>query len=391
MTIARNVSETPAIDFVFFDAGGGHRSSALALKSVIESKGYGWEVRLVNLQEVLDPLDIFRKLTRVRLQDLYNLMLAKGWTLGSGYLLPVMQTVIRMYHRAAVKLLTDFWRERQPAMVVSLIPNLNRALYESIERALPGTPMVTILTDLADYPPHFWMEKQQQYFICGTGRAVEQALAMGHDRPRVFQTSGMILRPNFYEEQTCDRGEERRRLGLDPNLPTGLVLFGGHGSNVMRSIAKSLGNSRCDLQLILVCGRNARLLERLQRLRTRNQLVVLGFTKDIPYYMHLSDFFIGKPGPGSISEALKMKLPVIVESNAWTLPQERFNAEWIRERGVGIVLPNFRRIDEAVGQFLSDAQLERARAKIAELDNRAVYEVPALLERILVSHSVLRH
>ena len=153
---------TPPIDFVFFDAGGGHRSAALALKAVIDSEGYGWDVRLVNLQEVLDSLDIFRKITRVRLQDLYNLMLARGWTLGSGYALPVMQRIIRLHHGPSVRLLSEFWRGRQPSMVVSLVPNLNRALFDSLRRVLPGTPMVTVLTDLADYPPHFWIEKKQQ-------------------------------------------------------------------------------------------------------------------------------------------------------------------------------------------------------------------------------------
>ena len=64
--------------------------------------------------------------------------------------------------------------------------------------------------------------------------------------------------------------------------------------------------------------------------------------------MQLADYFIGKPGPGSISEAVAMRLPVIVERNAWTLPQERYNAEWVREQGVGIVLTNFRGIARAV-------------------------------------------
>ncbi len=68
----------PKLDFIYFEAGGGHRSAATALQSVIASQSYGWDVRLVNLQEVLDPLDIFRKLTRIRLQDLYNLLLAKA-------------------------------------------------------------------------------------------------------------------------------------------------------------------------------------------------------------------------------------------------------------------------------------------------------------------------
>ena len=381
------MQSTPTLDFVYFDAGGGHRSAALALQAIIESEGYGWNVRLVNLQEVLDSLDIFRKITRVRLQDIYNLLLAKGWTLGSPYMLPVMQSVIRMYHPAAVKLLAEYWRERRPDMVVSLVPNLNRALFESLRQALSQVPMVTVLTDLADYPPHFWMENQPQYFICGTDRAVEQARAMHHPESYVFQVSGMILRPPFYEARSCDRAEERLGLGLDPYLPTGLVLFGGHGSNVMFSIARRLGNSSCRLQLILICGRNAKLKKRLECLDTPNKLLIRGFTKDIPYYMHLSDFFIGKPGPGSISEALQMQLPVIVESNAWTLPQERFNAEWIRERGVGIVLKNFRDVERAVEEISSDGRLEKMKAKIGLIQNRALYEVPAILARILALHA----
>src|SRR6266516_2267430 len=187
-------------------------------------------------------------------------------------------------------------------MVVSFVPNFNRALFESLRRALPGVPLVTILTDLADYPPHFWMEKQSQYFVCGTQRAKEQALALGHPSSRVLQVSGMILRPRIYETQSIEAREERERLGLEPYLPTGLVLFGGEGSNVMFSIAQRLGDSSTNLQLIMICGRNTKLRKRLEALTTRNKILVEGFTKEIPYYMHLSDFFIGKPGPGSISE-----------------------------------------------------------------------------------------
>lgn len=359
----------------------------MALESVIAAQGYGWNVRLVNLQEVLDSLDIFRKITRIRLEDLYNLLLAKGWTLGSAQLLPLMQRVIRIYHSAAVKLLTEYWRARRPDMVVSLVPNLNRAMFESLEKALPGTPFVTILTDLADYPPHFWMEKQQQYFICGTERACEQARVLGHAGSRVFRASGMILRPDFYEPPARDQAQERRRLGLDPDLPTGLVLFGGQGSNVMVSIAQRLGNSSLAVQLILICGRNAKLKARLEKLKTRNRLFVEGFTKQIPYYMHLSDFFIGKPGPGSISEALQMHLPVIVESNAWTLPQERYNAQWVREQGVGMVLKNFRGIEAAVKELLSTQRLARMKEKISAISNRAVFEIPVILQKILAERA----
>jgi hypothetical protein len=377
------LQHTPTLDFVYFDAGGGHRNAATALQGVIASGNYGWNVRLVNLQEVLDSLDVFRKITRIRLEDIYNLVLARGWTLGSSQLLPLMQAVIRLYHPAQVKLLAKYWERQRPSMVVSFVPNFNRALFESLRRALPGVPLVTILTDLADYPPHFWIEKQPQYFVCGTQRAKEQALAMGHPTGRVFQVGGMILRPQFYETDSMDCREERERLGLDPYLPTGLVLFGGQGSNVMFSIAERLGNSSANLQLIMICGRNAKLRARLASLKTRNKIFVEGFTKEIPYYMRLSDFFIGKPGPGSISESLKLNLPVIVERNAWTLPQERYNADWIRDQGVGIVLENFREIENAVKNLIASDRLEAIKKHISALHNRAVFEIPGVLDRIL--------
>jgi 1,2-diacylglycerol 3-beta-galactosyltransferase len=230
------------------------------------------------------------------------------------------------------------------------------------------------------------MEKQTQYFICGTGKAVEQALGMGHAAECVFQASGMILRPAFYSSSAVNTREERTRLGLAPDLPTGIVLFGGEGSNTMFSIAQILGNSAKDLQLILICGRNTRLQKRLQGLKTRNRLFVEGFTREIPYYMSLADFFIGKPGPGSISEALHMGLPVIVESNAWTLPQERFNAEWVREHKFGMVLRSFRQISAAVDDLLTGDRLHEMRSRILQMNNRAVYEVPRILERILAAH-----
>ena len=111
-------------------------------------------------------------------------------------------------------------------------------------------------------------------------------------------------------------------------------------------------------------------------------MFVEGFTKEVPRYMQLADYFIGKPGPGSISEAVAMRLPVIVERNAWTLPQERYNAEWVREMGVGIVLPNFRGIARAVEELLEPAAYERFREATERLENRAVFEIPEILEQI---------
>jgi 1,2-diacylglycerol 3-beta-galactosyltransferase len=300
------------IDLVFFDAGGGHRAAANALRQVMEAEHRPWEIRVINLQELLDPLDIFRKITRIRLQDIYNLMLRKGWTLGSPQLTRMMHGIIRLYHRPTVRLLEKFWREEKPDLVVSVVPNFNRALGESLRRALPHVPLVTVLTDFADYPPHFWIERQPQFLICGTERAAQQARTMGHDAAHIFRTSGMILAPKFYENVETDRLAERQKLSLDPDLPTGLVLFGGHGSRVMLDIARRLDASGLKLQLIFICGKNQALVQELGKMPRHIPMFVEGFTAEVQRYMRLADFFIGKPGPGSISEALAMKLPVLV-------------------------------------------------------------------------------
>jgi UDP-N-acetylglucosamine:LPS N-acetylglucosamine transferase len=371
------------IDLVYFDAGGGHRAAANALRQVANQQQRPWDVRLINLQDLLDPLDIFRKITGLRLQEIYNLMLRKGWTLGSPQLTRFMHGIIRLYHGPTVHLLEKFWREERPDLVVSVVPNFNRAMGESLRHALPRVPLVTILTDFADYPPHFWIERQPQYLICGTERAAAQARALGHDDAHIFKTSGMILAPKFYEPVEMDRRAERQKLGLDPDLPTGLVLFGGHGSGVMLSIAQRLDASGLKLQLILICGRSDALASRLRKMPHRIPIFVEGFTTEVPHYMRLSDFFIGKPGPGSISEALAMKLPVLVEKNAWTLPQERYNADWVVEKQAGLVLRSFRYVVQAVAELLQPESYRRFHAYAAAIENRAVFEIPDILDKIL--------
>ncbi|MGQ5489242.1 glycosyltransferase [Thauera sp. ZXT1-4] len=371
---------TTKIDLIYFNAGGGHRASALALEAALHRQAPSWQVRLVNLFEVLDPQDKFRSITGSGPEDWYNKRLSRGWTLGMAQELKLLQAAIRFAHPLLLRSLQQHWLRTEPDLVVSLVPNFNRALHESLASSLPGVPYVTLLTDLADLPPSFWIEPDQlQHFICGTPRAAEQARILGHDTRRIHLTSGMIIRPEFYAPAKVDRAEERLRLGLDPRRPTGLVLFGGHGSKAMLGIAQRLAATT---QLILICGHNRALAARLRQLPVIAPRRVVEFTSDIPYYMQLADFFIGKPGPGSISEAVQQGLPVIVVDNAWTMPQERYNAQWVRENGVGIVHGSFRTIERAVAQLLSG--MDAFKARVRQMENRALFEVPEILDRILV-------
>jgi UDP-N-acetylglucosamine:LPS N-acetylglucosamine transferase len=369
------------LDLVYFNAGGGHRAAALALEAVCRERRLPWVLRLVNLLEVLDPKDAFRNATGMAMEDYYNRRLARGWTIGLRQELKLLQGIIRLAHRPITRQLRQHWQRTRPDMVVSLIPNFNRAMYQAVAGALPGAPYVTILTDLADYPPNFWIEAgQAQHLVCGTARAVSQARAAGYPEARIHATSGMIIRPEFYRDAPIDRRAERSRLGLDPDRVTGIVMFGGHGSKVMQQIARQLDAT----QLILVCGHNRALAGTLRSMRFTAPRLVLEFSPDIRQYMQLSDFFIGKPGPGSISEAVQQRLPVIVVRNSWTMPQERYNTDWVREYGLGLVLRSFRDIAPAVRELCG--RLDEFSARVRRIDNRAVFEIPEILAGILDQH-----
>lgn len=366
------------IDLVYFKAGGGHLASAQALSGALQAQDPRWQVRLVNLFEVLDPQERFRKLTGSAPEDWYNRRLARGWTLGMAQELKLLQGLIRLMHPMLTRQLQQHWLRTEPDIVVSLVPNFNRALHDSLKSALPGVPYVTVLTDLADLPPHFWIEPdQEQHFICGTPKAVAQARALGHDEDRIHATSGMIIRPDFYRPRLEDRAQERIRHGLDPQRETGIVMFGGHGSRAMLDIARRLA----DRQLILVCGHNRALATQLRAEPASAPRLIVEFSRDIPYYMQLADYFIGKPGPGSLSEAVQQGLPVIVVDNAWTMPQERYNATWVREHGLGVVHDSLRTVADAVEELTG--RLDEFRDNVRRIDNRALFEIPPLLARIL--------
>jgi 1,2-diacylglycerol 3-beta-galactosyltransferase len=374
----------PRITLVYIDSGGGHRAAATALMEVIRQQERPWDLVDVSIQDLLDPIDFIRKLTGIRFQDTYNLMLRHGWTAGTAQLIPLMHGLIRATHKDQVKMLAKYWRENRPDLVVSLIPHYNRALKEALEQAWPGTPFVTLLTDIADYPPHFWIERMDQWVICGSGLAVVQARAIGIPEKRILRASGMILHPKFYTPLCMDRGLERTRRGLRPDLPTGLVLFGGEGSTEMVRIAQALNHSDPGVQLILVCGKNERVAAGLRAIEQRIPMRVEGFTHEIPLLMELSDFIIGKPGPGSISEALTKHLPVIVQRNAWTMAHEFYNTQWLEELGAGIVVRDFsREIAPAVQTLLAPGNYSRYRERAAMTRNFAVFEIPGMLGGIL--------
>ena len=74
---------------------------------------------------------------------------------------------------------------------------------------------------------------------------------------------------------------------------------------------------------------------------------------------------------------------MIVTRNAATMPQERWNTQWVRDEGLGIVLPSFTRVRSGVEAML--AELPMWRERVTRYTNQAVFEVPRVLADLLAS------
>ena len=362
---------------MIYDLGGGHRSIANALREIIKQRTLPWQVHIV---------EFFRDIVGTDApHNVYNnFVLKKKWAkiINEPILVPSFKLQVRLRYRAWRSLLEEYWQEHQPDLVVSLMPYVNKLLKDSLQ-AFPQTPFVTCMTDFADVPPNLWIEQQEQFLICPSETAVEQAKTYNYSDANMIQTSGVVIHPRFNEPKNCDIALERKSLGLDPDLPTGLVVFGSYGSSEMIEIAERLEKSELKLQLIFICGRNEELANNLKDIPSRLPKLIEGFTKKIPYYMDLSDFFISKPGSVGISEAVARKLPVITQCDRLTLFQERSSAAWLEDNEFGIVVDNFGSINTAVAKLIEPENLNRYRSNVEAYDNRAGFEVVDSLEKII--------
>ena len=371
----------PEVLLFTIDAGGGHRAAARALVAAAEETGAPFRFRVESFQQTLLPLDLLKRTTGLSLEDAYNLILRRHANALMVPLLRVMHGAIRVRRPAIVRTLAGWLRQQpRPAAVVSVMPNFNGVMGDAIRAAIPGTPLVVVLTDLADFPPRFWIEPGLDRVVVGTDEARAQALAIGIPPEGIARVSGMVMHPRFYRAGGPSvRGRVRAELGLGEADFAVTLLFGGKGSPEMVPLAERLLAADPAFRVTAICGENPALFERLAPLEARaaGRLARLGFTDRVAELLAASDVLVTKPGPGSLSEAFHQRVPVVVTRNVHTIPQERFNTDFVRDRGLGLVVSHWREIPAVVRELYRDAP-ERAAIRgrlAARPENRAVYEV----------------
>jgi processive 1,2-diacylglycerol beta-glucosyltransferase len=143
--------------------------------------------------------------------------------------------------------------------------------------------------------------------------------------------TGIPIMPAFTAK--LDRVSCAQALGLDPTLPTALVMTGGAGMTSGVAMVERLLRVPGAFQIIAIAGRNAALLKQYEQLAAAHpgKLLPLGFTTTIERVMAACDWVVTKPGGLTTSECLALGLPMLLIS---PIPgQEERNAQHLLEQG----------------------------------------------------------
>src|SRR5208337_3057519 len=66
--------------------------------------------------------------------------------------------------------------------------------------------------------------------------------------------------------------------------------------------------------------------------------------------------------------------------------QERYNTDWSIGNRVGVVLHSFAEIATAIVPMLDPERLAQLRERVGGLNNRAIFEIPEILDTIIERH-----
>lgn len=315
-------------------AGAGHVRAAEALQATVQAlAGEGRNVEAKHL----DVMDYVPSSFRRIYADFYLSLITRYPRLwGMLYRITgdtrpdaVTQRMRRTIERLNTRRLRTAIAEFAPDAIVCTHFLPAEMLMRQIRKGRVTAPVYLQVTDFDLH--RMWVVPEMTGYFAASAEIAHRMRAVGLPADRVHD-SGIPVMPAFAE--THDRRELAVSFGLDPEMPTYLIMGGGAGVGALDELADSLLKETEGFQLIVLAGRNAELLERLRALaagRHAGRLFPQGFTRHVERLMACSDLAITKPGGLTTSECLSMGLPIIV--NAPIPGQEERNADYLLEQG----------------------------------------------------------
>jgi 1,2-diacylglycerol 3-beta-galactosyltransferase len=337
--------------FLVADTGGGHRASAEAVARRLQAAHPG---RFAT--HVLDPFVQASPRLVGRIVGLYSPITRHApWLWGALYHATNSRAAVGALRGSALRLvepgLAEVVATLRPALVVSFHPLLNHIAARALQR-LPGprTPLATVITDLVEVHAS-WTCAAADAVVTSSPGGRDRARRAGVPADRCFDL-GLPVDDSFTAPTPAGSARRalRQRLGLPPERFTVLLSGGGEGSGGLARRTRALIDAALDVEVAVICGRNARVRALLDPLgAAHSNLHVLGFVPNMSEWLRAADLLVSKAGPGTITEALCSQVPLLLTSH---LPgQERGNIGFVVDTGAGRYVPRSRDLVDAVREL----------------------------------------
>ena len=316
------------------DTGGGHRASAQALKAGFDALHPGrFTIDIIDfITDYLPwPFNQMPKAYPFLSNDapwMWKLLYG-GETHGLSNALAQVNS--RLLVGAVDKAIAD----HRPDLIISVHPLLQLVSMLAMARRAQRIPFVTVVTDLTTaHPLWFHPEVDAVYVASENTQAMARKVGLAPERIHLL---GLPIRPAF-AQPSRPKAELRAELAMAPGLPAVLLIGGGEGIGPVEEIAAACDASlsqggRAAGQIVVVCGRNQGLQERLAARPWRIPARINGFVDNMPDWMTACDCIVTKAGPGTIAEALICGLPIVL--SGFIPGQEEGNVPYVVENDVG--------------------------------------------------------
>jgi 1,2-diacylglycerol 3-beta-galactosyltransferase len=180
-----------------------------------------------------------------------------------------------------------------------------------------------------------WLVADADAIVVPAREVYQRALSRGVP-PARLHLLGHPIHPKF-DDVTGSKAALRAHLNLRVDAPIVMLMAGGEGGGKLLSTTLALARARLPIELVVVCGRNEHLEQKLRELSATlpTPMHVLGFTNKIPEYFRAVDLLVTKAGPGTLAEANAAQLPVVVYD--YVPGQERGNVDFVRHNDLGVI------------------------------------------------------
>jgi processive 1,2-diacylglycerol beta-glucosyltransferase len=330
--------------------GGGHISVSRAIKTYLGDK---YNITVVNT--IVDPLASVDPMRGLSLKkhngvEFYNYLISKRLNRSINFVAKFGARMFLIQKKKIVKLLQQRVEQENPDMIVSVFPIFNFAFLDIAKKL--DLPFLVVTNDLDThfytngiYKPNY---KKFMYTIPYEDRRIRSKFASAKIPEEQIKVSGFPIRADFFEKK--DKEKIRKDFNIPNNKKVIMVLMGAAGSSATYKYARRMAKMNLPIHMLLCIGRDEKTRKKLEKLKTNSNVSksVIGFTSRISDLMAVSDLFISKPGPNSMSEALYMNLPMALDRILKPLRWEKLNLTFVKKNKFGSILRNYRDLKKAI-------------------------------------------